>query len=401
MKRLLLSWICLMAAFGAAVADVDVMFEEAREAGRAGRHGEARKICKEILAEAPGYVDVRLYLARLHLWDRQLADARTQFERVLKDDPYRLDALMGRVDVELQAHAWFEAVLQADKALKRHPRYPELLFRRALALEDLGYGREALEDIRLVLIERPDWEQAQDLQQRLFLRYPRYKFSADILFESFDDIDDWYDLVLQLQGRYRGGFITGRVTLADRFSTNAEQYEVDVYHRAGPGYFYFNAGYSDSTLFPEQRYGAEYFFPFSRDFEASVGVRHLDFRVDTVTLYTGTIGMYRGNWFIWLRPFYADRDSGDETSATLSARLFGKDVESHWTASIGAGSTPDADLVTPELERSDEWRVGLAWQQTLGRAWIVRARVGARSQEFATGNRDSWSLGVGFSRLFD
>ncbi len=400
MRRLILCCLCAIAAIGVAVADVDAMFRQALEAGRAGRHGEARKLCREILAEAPDYTEVRLYLARLHLWDRQFADARREFDEVLTQTPDDLEVWTGRIDVELEAHKWFAAVLLADRALKRHPGEPELLYRRALALEDIGFGREALEDIQAVLDARPDWEAAQTLQQRLFVRYPVYKFSADVSTESFNDIDDWYDLVLELQARYRGGFISGRVTLADRFSESAQQYEIDAYQRLGPGYLYLNGGWSDSDVFPETRFGAEYFFPVARDFEASLGLRRLDFRVDTITLYTGTLGFYRGDWYFLLRPFYADRDSGDETSGTFSVRRYGRDVETHWTFLVGAGSTPDADLVTPELERSDEWRVGLAWQRSIGRSWIVRTRAGFRSQEFDTGNRDSWSVGAGFSRLF-
>ena len=325
------------------VADVDREFQRALELGSDGDRREARKICEEILEEAPFYDDVRLYYARLLLWDGQLQEARYQFGRLLERDPENLDARLGRIDTALEAHHPREALKQCDAGLQHHPEQPELQYRRAIALEDLDRGPEALSAVRSALAVRPDWDAAKRLENRLAWRYSTYRFSAMATYENFDDIDDWYDLVLELQRQYRGGSVTGRVRLADRFDTSGQQYEIDWYPRTGPGYLYFNVGYSDASFFPEWRFGAEHFFLMSRRIEASIGARHLEFADESITLYTGSIGAYRGSWFFWLRPWFADTDSdADGTSATIGIRRYYGDVESHWSLLLGGGASTDS-----------------------------------------------------------
>ena len=83
-----------------------------------------------------------------------------------------------------------------------------------------------------------------------------------------------------------------------------------------------NVGVSSSRLFPDLRYAAEAYHNFPNGWEASLGFRRLEFDNSNVTIVTGTVAKYYGNWWISLRPNYVIKDPGNSTSASISARRY-------------------------------------------------------------------------------
>ena len=88
------------ATLAAEGANVDELFEQARELGFAGQRQEARDICTRILERSPDYHDVRVFLGRLYAWDKMYKPARSAFRRVLDARPDHLDARLALIDVQ-------------------------------------------------------------------------------------------------------------------------------------------------------------------------------------------------------------------------------------------------------------------------------------------------------------
>jgi YaiO family outer membrane protein len=137
-------------------------------------------------------------------------------------------------------------------------------------------------------------------------------------------MDHWQQAALSLGRGGTHGTLIGRVNVADRFDTYGAQYELDAYPTLGKGrYAYLNVGFSDATIFPEKRYGAEFFTTLPSAYEASLGLRNMRFPNEQVTLFTGSLGRYTGNWWLSLRP-YGRRKADDSFSMTgsLTARRY-------------------------------------------------------------------------------
>lgn len=215
------------------------------------------------------------------------------------------------------------------------------------------------------------------------LRYRGF-VGADYAYSSFfGDIDPWQLASLSVAGRSPRGTLILRGNFADRFGASGTQVEADAYPRLGRGrYAYLNAGYSGADVFPAWRAGAEVFTALPRAWEASLGVRHLRFEGDPVTLVTGSVGKYLGNYWLSVRPFVRTREEGFSASASLSARRYFADADRFVGVRIGYGSTPSDQLNPAELARTSAF--GAAAQGSHG---IGRTVLG------------TWSLGFDRERL--
>jgi YaiO family outer membrane protein len=191
---------------------------------------------------------------------------------------------------------------------------------------------------------------------------PLTTIGLDYTYSTFGGtIDPWHLAAGSLGWRVPQGTFIGRINFANRFDVSGRQYEIDAYPTLGKGrYAYLNAGYSRATIFPEQRYGAEYFTLLPRAYEASIGVRNLRFQNEQVTLLTGSIGRYIGNYWLALRPYVTQREaSGLTASASLSARRYFADADTYIGARVGAGSAPTETLDPSQLAREKSITFGL------------------------------------------
>jgi YaiO family outer membrane protein len=140
---------------------------------------------------------------------------------------------------------------------------------------------------------------------------------------------------------------------AERFGFVGRQYEAEAYPRVSEGkYFYLNLGWSGDELFPQWRSGAEFYTNLPNAYEASVGYRQLRFNGAPVTLFTGTVGKYQGNYWVSVRPFVQWKRSGTSLSGTLTARRYFADANDYVGARIGGGSTPPDQYTTTDLART-------------------------------------------------
>ncbi|MFQ5700804.1 MAG: YaiO family outer membrane beta-barrel protein [Acidobacteriota bacterium] len=414
MKRFLLLVVLIAAvgpAFCAEPPGVDELFEKARKLGFAGQRQEARAICDRILERSPDYHDVRVFQGRLYAWDKRYDEARRRYLYVLDKRPDHLDARLALIDVELWSNHSDDALRYANEGLEQHTDEPRLLYRQARALRDLGLDHEALAAARKASRIDPGMEEASKLVEQLSHPEPRNKIGLDLSYSSLSDDPGgdpapWRRATLEYTRRFDFGSVIWRVAEADQFHREGTLYEVDAYPRLGKGrYAYLNAGHGTDDFLPDWRYGAEYFQNLPKKLTFSVGFRRLEFESTSITLYTGSFGLYRGDYFVWVRPFVSNKDIGTSVSGTLSVRRYLGDADSYATLSLGGGSAPETDPAgastqETDLVRLDTRRASLELQKKFRKKWILSGEVRYRFEEFPNFDRNRWTFRTGIERLF-
>lgn len=212
-----------------------------------------------------------------------------------------------------------------------------------------------------------------------------------------EDTDPWSTAGLRVAWAGRAGTFGAEATLARRFDQTGLQLELQGYPRLGERtYAYLAVGGSDDAIFPRRRYGAEIYTVLPSALELSAGVRHLRFRDARVTLWTGSVGLYRGSWWASLRPWVQTGDAAGSVSGTLTVRRFGADPR-EWTGVRLGGGEGAADFTTAgELERTGAAELTVEgrrpWTERLTGAWSV----GWRWEELGGGrSRHRWTAGLG------
>jgi YaiO family outer membrane protein len=386
-----------------AKVDPDDLFAQARRLAFSGRREEARKICIAILERAPAYDDVRTLLGRLYSWDQQYDQAERELKRVLDSNPTHLDARKALIDVELWSEHPYAALRIADAGLAGSPDDQELLYKKARALKVLGNNTAAAETARQILRVNPANKEARILLSDVEELIRRFQAKVEYAQDRFDKtFDPWHLMSVSLSRRQASGTVIGRINLARRFGQTATQYEMDVYPKFGRGvYAYLNGGYSDSSIFPKIRAGAELYTGLPKGLEASIGARLLRFTSSSVTIYTGSLGLYVGNYWISLRPYVTPGSIGSSISGSLSVRRYLGGADSYVGVQVGAGSQPDERYSTLEFFRLRSQRAGLELQKRIGDGVGLLTSLGFENQQLGPGDsRRRITFGAGISKRF-
>jgi YaiO family outer membrane protein len=215
--------------------------------------------------------------------------------------------------------------------------------------------------------------------------------------------EPWHLGSLELSRRSPGGTLLARGSLARRFDRTGTQLEVEAYPRLTPRtYAFVGAGFSADELFPELRLGAELFTALAPGWEASAGARWLDFRTREVTLLTGSVGAYPGNWYLAARPFLSlDDDGGSSLSGTVLARRYLRDADEYVSLRLGGGEAPAEVFTAAELERVGSTRVAVEGKTRLARGASLLASLGWEREELpADRERRRVTAGVGVETRF-
>lgn len=215
----------------------------------------------------------------------------------------------------------------------------------------------------------------------------RTSVGADVGYVNFnDDINPWTLASVSMGHRDARGSLIGRVNVANRFSTTGAQVEADAYPALGRStYAYLNAGYSSSVIFPEWRLGGEIFTNLPNAYEASLGVRQLRFSGTPVTLFTGSVGKYIGNYWISARPYLRSKDSGLSSSLGVTVRRYYETADEFIGARFSYGSTPSDRVIATELARTSALAAGVHGSRRLSTGLFGTWALGYEREEIVTG----------------
>ncbi len=202
------------------------------------------------------------------------------------------------------------------------------------------------------------------------------------------------------------GKIVPRINYSNRFGIDGIQYEVDLYPKFSKSvYAYLNYGFSQSEIYPEHRVGGDLYVNLSKGMETSLGVRYLSFTDSDVTIFTGSAGLYKGNYYFSLRPYLTPRNNNTlGISGVLTARRYLKDVNNYIGLNAGMGFMPEfrqfranSVLIAETLLFVESQQLMMEYQFSFkSNPSLYRAQLGITRQEFvfAPGNY-FWALSAG------
>jgi YaiO family outer membrane protein len=382
---------------------VDEMLARARQLAFSGKRTEATEVCRAALQRSPNYQDIRILIGRIHAWEGRYDEGRTELQQVLRAQPDHLDGRVALVDLELWSGHPRAAVTLCDEGLALRPAQPLLLLRRARALKTLGEYPPALAAAKQALAADPGLHEARQLIENLAELTQRSKLSLNETYDHFDrTFEPWHMESISLAHRFDAGSLIGRINHASRFGETGNQFEVDAYPRWQDGtYFYLNAGFSEAAIFPHRRYGAELYHNFPQGIEGSLGLRLLRFATANVTIYTGSLGKYWGDYLFSLRINDTPSSIGSSQSGSASVRRYFGDGENHLTFSLGSGVSPDQSNPNADLLNLRSRRAGLAAQGWIHRRLILSGSLAYERQELGQGvERAQTTVGAGLEWRF-
>lgn len=319
-------------------------FDEARKLSFGGERAKARNICKQILSEGFNS-DVALLMGRTYAWDGMYDSARVVFNEVLVQKPGNMEAYDALSDVEYWSENYERAIEYCDAAIQNDPTDESFVLKKARILyssEDYENAVNILEDY---LHQNPGQEEfirkLRDYRLDLMKNKIKINYTVDFFEEDYNR-DPWQITALTYSRKTKLGSVIARANYANRFGNKGFQYEIDAYPKfTENSYVYLNYGFSNNSLFPKNRYGMEWYQNLPKVFEASLGMRLLQFSDSYVDIYTATIGKYAGNYWLSLRSYVTPDTTGTSVSGSFQVRRYFSDPENYLGFKMGYGVSPD------------------------------------------------------------
>jgi YaiO family outer membrane protein len=345
---------------------------EARRLANAGQRSEALRILDERIAAVASDMDARTLRGLIYSWEGRRAEARADLEAVIAVVPAHGDALTALARLELWDGQPDRSEALATRGLQANPQSADLMEIRALALEQLRRYREARDQVESLLTQDPAHETGRRIRRRLIERESATFASVSYRTDRFDDgRDGWSEGNVSLSRQTGWGSFGAKVYGARRFGLTDYQLELEAYPRITAGtYLYVAGAYSpDATLYPERRGAFDLYQSLGSGWEATAGIRHLEFS-DTVQIYTGALSKYSGNWLFtargWMNP---DRDS-DSLTLNFGARRYSGDGESYWGVVYARGTYRDDVRQADEITRLFSNAGTFELQRRVGRTYL-------------------------------
>ena len=384
-------------------------YEEARSLALSGERAKARQLCKAILSQGFNS-DVALLLGRTYAWDGMYDSTRVILNQVLDRNAGNMEALDAFADVEYWSENYDKAIEYCDLALKKDSTNEDFLLKKARILHSSEKYEDAVETLeKLIRINSSNAEALKKLQEfRLDVLKNRIRLNYTIdQFDKSFNRDPWQVVALSYGRKTKLGTVIARVNMAKRFGDTGFQYEVDAYPKISENnYGYLNYGFSQSSVFPENRIGAEWYHNFPKAFEGSVGLRTLFFNSSDVTIYTATFGKYISNYWISLRSFVTPGSDGTSVSGFLQMRRYFSDPENYFGLRLGYGVSPDENqnLVNPDLSNRLKLKtrsVRLEFNHIINHVWIINPFIVWGGEELQSGNFSGYyTFDISITRLF-
>lgn len=385
-------------------------FQEARSLALNGERAKARQMCKALLAQDFDS-DVALLLGRTYAWDGKYDSTRIVLDDILSRNSGNMEALGVYSDIEYWSDNYQKAIEYCDKALTLEPKNEDFLLKKAR----IQHGSEAFDDAvktlqTLIGINSGNAEAIKLLQEyRLDVMKNRIRvnYTIDHFDKSFNR-DPWQVLAVSYARKTKLGTVLARVNLAERYGNQGIQYEFDAYPTISENnYAYVNYGFSNSTVFPDHRIGAELYHSFPKAFEGSIGLRSLFFGTSDVTIYTASVGKYISNYWVSLRSYVTPGSDGTSVSGQFQVRRYFSNAENYLGLRLGYGVSPDenqnlvGDVVTITRLNLKTQSVRLELNQLIGKRWVFNPALIWGQEEREPGNYSGYySIDVSITRLF-
>ena len=381
--------------------NLDMSLQTAQNLAFSGKRTIAQDTLNRILTKYPDYNDVRNLLASTYSWDGEYDKARGHFNKITSRDKTNKETWVAAIKNEIYAKEYYIALGLANKALSYNEADGQLLKLRDEILKNIPGSAESQLEIPAANL-KTFFEEDKVFKNRLAIS------------NAYEIFDIAYDPMIYSSLEYKRetklGSIIPRVNFSNRFETNGIQYELDTYPKFSKNFYaYTNYAFSNSSIYPNHRAGLEFYANLPKSLEVSAGLRYLDFKDTKANIITGSVGLYRGNYYFSLRPYLT---SGDDNplgvSGTILGRKYLKDGDNYLGLLAGYGFTPDLnqlrdgdELLAETLLYLESMHLRMEYQFSgKQQPHLYRAHLGIARQELAFDSGNFyWSLSAGFVYL--
>ena len=388
----------------------DELYTQARNAAfEEDDYPKAIALLKAALKKSPDYLEVRVFLGRIYTYSDSLPQARRTFEEVLAKEKGHEEASFAYGNLEFWNDNSEAALKVVNKGLDYHPESENLGLLKAKVLRDLEAYEEATATLQGLLEQNPKLDQARSLLSSINSATAKNAVGLNYEFVYFDERfdDPWHLAALDYIRQTKLGSVAARINFANRFRTDALQFEVDAYPRISDVFYtYVNLGISsDSGIFPQYRAGFSLFSNLPASFEADAGFRYLAFDDDTF-VYTLGLGKYYKNYWFNFRTYLTPSDSALSQSYALTVRYYFGGADDFIGARIGTGISPDDNANSAlfngaTITRLRSNNLTLFYRKLLGATHVLTAQAGLEDQEYAADSSGlQFSVSVGFIKRF-
>lgn len=301
----------------------DSTFFRARQLAFDGKRDMSRDSLHKILNSFPDYLDAKLLIAKTLSWDKYYDLAREQFNEMTSVEKYNQELWLATIKNEIYAKKYHLVLGLANKALNYFPEDEAIKSLRKNAIRKIEGEHEIYE-----VLKRENNSQA--VKNAISIRTKIQAF--DKHFQQF------YSTTVEYQRNTKIGSVLPRLTYANRFDLGGAQFELDFYPRITKKlHGYFNYGFSNTIIFPKHRIGGEVYLQLPLAMETSLGLRYLSFEEQQALIFTGSYGLYTGNYYFSLRPYvsYAEDDLG--FSGSLVARKYLENAQNFLGLNVSYG----------------------------------------------------------------
>ncbi|MBC7000036.1 YaiO family outer membrane beta-barrel protein [Cytophaga sp. FL35] len=399
---------------------MDDSYDAAYALAYKGEHGRAKAILISFLDKQPDHEDARTLLANTYSWDRQYEAARREYNTVTSNNRNHKAAWIGAIKNELYAKNEGIALGLAYKALSYLDKENEIERLKSISqnrLESKEYKENGWYNVESVItskskkspkntkqkiVEGEDKE-GKDEKEQITSSIAKTAAEKDVFNNRIDIrnavtvFDQRYDPMIYTSISYRrqtmAGALIPRLNYSNRLGKNGIQYDLDFYPKFSKRFYaYLNYGYSNSSIYPEHKFGGDLYVNLPGAIEFSAGGRHITFESGDVNVLTNSLGHYRGNYYFSLRSYITPKpDNLTRFAGNLLVRKYLKDAENFFGVNLGMGYSPELrqiisgdELLAETLLYVESQRLSLEYQFTgKNNQNAYRANLGATRQELA------------------
>lgn len=370
-------------------------FQEARQLAFDQKTQEAREICYDILSRDPDYHDARVLAGRTLIWDDMQDSARKELLTVYKQMPKHYDCLQSLIDLERWGGNYSKALEYANEGAKYFPNDQQMIYKKAEILHQLGRDEMASQTLEYLLTINPAHKEGNTLYKEL---NPGLVKQAGLVhrFNYFRKpwIKRWHLTSARVDMNLKNTLLIGMVNYGRLFGSlppslagsgnTGFQYWLDAYPRlSSSDYLYLNYAYSASQLFPEHRYGAEWFHNFESGVELSGGFRGFNLE-DPLFIYTGSLGLYYQKYWFAFRAWINPGERFTSQTYTLRARRYMATSDDFVGMKLEYGYSPESLAYVGDFEEINQLNTlgfHLEYQENI-RHWLFKLDLIYRDEEY-------------------
>lgn len=333
----------------------DDLLAKASRAAQNGKYTEAKEIVMQVLATDSLRTDALVMIANLNFWEGNNEIALQWIEKANEQKPRDDEFYSSYMNILLVNKKYVELIATADKAVTDIYRDElNLLQKRMIAYNQLGNYEQAYESYKNTNNKTTQQHPAiQALLVETVEHLHKSSINASYSIDMFSNASAQHLASVGYNYKPNKNTYGISVNYANRFNMSDVQIETTNYlYVSDRQYIYANFGHGiNYKLFPQYRIGLEYYFPISKLIESSVGGRYLHyFNEDNdpfntikkdVFIVTGHLGVYVGEGWLAVRPFWVIKKDMQSLSMSLKYRKYGKSIGDFWGIELLAGNSPD------------------------------------------------------------